>query len=297
MFSLQIRILAVQFFKLMIKIVNWLGERKWVNIGLVFAYMLALIFLHDTFVNLSVWIMRKLTMDGYDTFIAVFAGLVLLVFIFFFVKNLKEHIENRWLKIMLLAGTILFFLVHLRVLLVLNIELIHSVQFGILALLIFPLSRRFSFAMFFVMLCGYVDEWYQYQLLYPERENYFDFNDVITDQLGAGLVFLYLYAGGVKQQFLGHSSTWLRSKTVLFSMALVVIVAIFLLTSVIVQYAPDVEPQTLLLLNEADGPEPFWVEFLNTGRQFHILTPLQGILCHLFLIGFYGLMDVKWNSD
>ena len=68
-----------------------------------------------------------------------------------------------------------------------------------------------------------------------------------------------------------------------------------LLKGYIVCYAGSAQAHTWLVLNEAVTPPPFWEEFLNSGRFYHVLTPLQGLLIHLFLIGFYSLMDFFSN--
>lgn len=281
----------------MVQIINWLSERKLLNGGLVVAYVIAILCLHDMFVNLSVWIMQQLTLDYYDKVILGIVGLSLVFLAYFFYKNLQRFPHHQPLKIFLLATTLVFFVLHLKILLVVNIELIHAVQYGILALLIFPISRRFGYALLFATLVGYLDEWYQYQLLYPERENYFDFNDIITDQLGMGLFLLILYTAGVQTAKTPRPKKWWQSTMLVFVTLLFVIVAALVQQGIIVTYASAAQANTWLILNEAAKPEDFWVEFLNSGRFYHILTPLQGILIHLFLIAFYSLMDVFSTLD
>ena len=276
----------------MINLINWLSERKSLNLALIVAYIIAIFCLHDVFVNLSVWIMERLTLNYYDKVILVVVFIALLALIYFFYKGLKENPEYKYLKVFLLVATLLFFVVHLKVLLVVNIELIHAVQYGILALLIFPFTRCFGYTLFFGALVGYADEWIQYELLYPERENYFDFNDIITDLLGMGLFLLMLYNIGIQSIKPLTKRNWWSSKVVIFAVLLAVFVVILMQLGIIVTYASAADTNTWLILNEADGPQDFWVEFYTTGRFFHVLTPLHGLIIHLFLIGFYSLMDV-----
>ena len=151
----------------MIDCIHWLSERKSLNYVLVILYVIVLLSLHDTFVNLSVWIMQKLTLDRYDRVILVIAFLSLGMLGYLFFKNWRLIRQHSSLKMVLLLGSILFLVLHLNSLLVLNIELIHALQFGLLALLIFPLSRSFAITLCMATMIGYVDEYYQYQYLYP----------------------------------------------------------------------------------------------------------------------------------
>ena len=279
------------------KIIKWLSANKKVNVALVAVYAIAILFFHEAFVNLSVWVMRRLTLDVYDKVIMNITFLVMVGFVLLFAYELIHKPIHRALKIFLLVATFWFFVLHLKVLLVVNIELIHALQYGILAVLIFPISWKLSYAMFYATLIGYVDELYQYQWLYPERESYFDFNDIITNQLGMGLFLLLLYTMGVQTSTKLKKQVWWHSKTLIFASTFILMLIALLASSLIVPYQGAALDHTWLVLNEADVPGPFWIEFYESGRYFHVLSPLHGILIHIFLIAFYGLMDFYPNKS
>src|SRR6185503_8176167 len=145
----------------------------------------------------------------YDLIIGVVMLAALTLFVFHFFKNMKaiKHAED----IKMLYGLLFMGLVtiHIRMNFVMNIEVIHTVQFGIVALLIFPLTRSFGATLYYTVLLGFVDEWYQHAILYPEKSDYFDFNDVVLDQLGASIALIYLYSTGAEAD--KERSKWYKS--------------------------------------------------------------------------------------
>jgi hypothetical protein len=72
-------------------------------------------------------------------------------------------------------------------------EVIHFPQYALLAMLVYPLARRFGDTVIWCTLAGLVDEGYQYFVLH-EWQGYFDFNDVVLNAVGAGLGVLILRA-------------------------------------------------------------------------------------------------------
>jgi len=75
---------------------------------------------------------------------------------------------------------------------VINIESVHYVQYAIGAILIFSLVEHYFVALFLAFLVGVFDEAYQYFYLAPEGTAYYDFNDIITNLLGAAFGLLIL---------------------------------------------------------------------------------------------------------
>ena len=82
--------------------------------------------------------------------------------------------------------------VSFNMLIIVNIEIIHFIQYAALAILLFPLSKSFFTTIVLVMFLGAIDEAYQYYYLSPQRTNYYDFNDVILNLLGAGVGMIFL---------------------------------------------------------------------------------------------------------
>jgi hypothetical protein len=62
----------------------------------------------------------------------------------FFIRNLLVVRQAVDLKIFYMLVMIGLLIIHTQVNFVMNIEIIHTIQFGLIALLIFPLTRSFG---------------------------------------------------------------------------------------------------------------------------------------------------------
>jgi hypothetical protein len=275
---------------------SWLGSRPWVNAGLVLAYLLFILFMHDFFVSLSVQTMFRISLERYDLVVGLIALLAGSALLFFLGRMWIKIPEQTGLKFMLLLTTLLLIGIHSQVLFVMNAEIIHSLQFGLLACLLFPLIRNFGLTIFLTTIFGYLDEFVQYQILYPDWETYFDFNDTVMDQLGAGLALILLFSAGVRRAEVRPWREYLRNPVILVGSMLILVLLILYQFSFIVAWAGQAEMHTLFMLNEAEGPDGFWQCFEYSGERYHVLKPAEGIGMNLFLIGLYSLMDLrKWK--
>jgi len=275
---------------------DWLEQRKPLNIALVIGYVVIVILLHDPLVQISFQLMSKLTIMTYDRIIMGIVLVLGLGFVLWFIRTMVQVKQHTGLKLWLLFILLAAMFFHNQMLFVMNMEFIHAAEFGLLALLVYPLFKRYSFAMIVVLLCGYLDELYQYQVLYPERETYFDFNDTIMDQLGIGFALLSLYNMAVPQHRIKPVREWIRSPFMLFCIALGSTVFICFQLSIFEVYASDATSSTILLMNEAAGPGPFWQQFLQTGIFYHVLRPMHGFGINMLLIGLILLLDYFPNE-
>ena len=111
-------------------------------------------------------------------------------------------------------------LIAVNVIMVVNVEIIHIAQYCVMAILIYPLLRNFNLVMLSATLLGALDEAYQYWYLFPEKSDYFDFNDVIINFLGVLLGLIILRSQGIKQA--PDNRPWYRSSTFIISSSIVV---------------------------------------------------------------------------
>ena len=273
------------------KITDFLAERKPLNIGLTFAYFIFILFMHDPLVNLSVWLMNGMTMGVYEVVVAISVIVVILTGGFFFIRNLLRKRNRVGLQIILLVLILGALVVHRKVLLVMNIELIHFFQFGLFTLIVFPMTRKLGVTMLIVTFFAYLDELFQYQWLYPERENYFDFNDVITDQLGMGTALLLLMNAGIQPEPVRPMKEWVRAPWFWVFIACLGGIGVLLATQLVVPYGGDMQAHTLLILNEAQAPLPFWENFMDLGIFYHVLRPWEGFPIHFAFLGVFFLLD------
>lgn len=269
-----------------------LYQKRIVNWAVVVLFFVFVLFLHDPMVRLSVTVMDALTRHTYNDVVAGTLMVILAGILFFFFKKLREHPDHVRTKIVFMLITVLFIWLHMQMLFVMNIEIIHSFQYGILAILIFPLFGRFGDAVFWASLLGAVDEWFQYQILYPDKNDYYDFNDVVLNMLGTGFAVVLLYTANVKRKVPSRKVKWYKSP-VLIAIALIAIISFILFQTGLWQlYGSENASNAFLLFNKAPGPDvDFWRTLPKSDIVYHVLTPQEGLTILCGLVGFYYLLD------
>lgn len=269
------------------KNVSWLQKHPLTNYILIVVYFLFILLMHDPLVKISVWVEHQLTVETYNLIIAIVFISLLAGFLCYLFKHLSANPENRTLKLSYLFITVALLIVHSRFMFDSNIEVIHSFEFTILAFLIFPLFNRFGAAIFFTLPFMLIDEWYQYIILYPEWNDYFDLNDILTDTYGCALTMLLLMISGI--QNVGAKKPLLKRPEFWGVISLVLVVVTLAKLCIVVPYAFDSCSNTLLVMNEGHSPETFWRAHPTHNINYHIMNPVEGfvaiITLHLFYLG------------
>jgi hypothetical protein len=191
-------------------------------------------------------------------------------------------------------------------------EVVHYLQFGILAGLLALVFRRVSPAFVLTATFGILDEAYQYWWLHRAWGVYYDFNDVLLNVIAAALglasvatlwpwVFEeeeHLAAArrrgeqmltkrksldAMLPQSIATSTTAavaaaLRETSSLFSIGLLVLFAIGVWTNLIAIERADVGEHTLLLLNRMPPFENFWETFGGTVHAHHLVRAWWGVV-------------------
>ena len=178
----------------MIRFLQFLSDRYWLNVILVTFYFLMVTLPHEWVGIQTAKVFGEMTRDNYNLIILVIGLVLLAIYLIPLFLNLMKR-QKKFIPLFYLAATIALTVLTFNTLVIVNIEIIHFIQYAVLAVLVFPLFNRFLPSLFKVMGMGFADEAYQYYVLAPERTNYFDFNDVILNAIGAafGLVFLRTY--------------------------------------------------------------------------------------------------------
>ena len=263
---------------------------------------MAVLFLHDAMVNVSVWLQNKMAPGdahqarlNYDIFIAAVAGVLLVGLLAFLLWHLKKNPENKGLKIGYFVMCCGFIVGHASFMFLQNIEGIHSVQFGLLALLIFPLTGSFWKTLFWVFLAGAIDEYYQYVELYPDKDDYYDFNDMIMDTLGGCMAMTLLAISGVKARI--SRTKWYISPIFITTVVIAVATMIGFATD-LVQFSPipGKEEQAVLILQMRGDFEGFWRTTPNSTLKYHVMHPIEGLLVAASLMGIFSFLDRKLKA-
>lgn len=295
------------------RFLHFLNRNGLLNIILVVTYFLLVVLPHNAFGG---WLMTTFKPLGRDTFnliIISIGGLGLMAYFGMIWNGIRKSrqrekeqlLSNRNRVIGFLIFTILLVLLVVNTLLVINTEIAHFIQYAILAILLFPLYWDYTATLFWAVMMGFWDEAYQYWVLNPQY-NYFDFNDVILDLLGATLGLLLIAAydvtnvkrKGQKQSFFKRLSNYFkRQPTVLWGLIAFIlfpIIAYGLDWLVVFPQEGGVEAPIQLIRNYNPA---FW-QTVPKGFTFHVVKPLEGvlILTGLFII-YTGLGQYKFVDE
>jgi len=225
--------------------------------------------------------MNALTLPVYNMVvgaITVSLGLAFVGFLFFF---LREKSPDRPLKVFYLAAILLMLVLHHFLLFEMNIEVIHAALYAGLALLLFPFGRRFGAPLVYALPIMFLDEWYQYQVLYPSYVEYLELNDIVIDLLGSALVLCGLWIIGVRDRPVAKPFPLRKEGMLLVGMATMVV---FLLVSgLVVRFPDEATARTLLVMSRLADPLEFWRVHGFTGRTYHVLPPIAGLFVILGL--------------
>lgn len=276
----------------MLSLINWLSKYKAVNIVLLGIYYLLAVLPHEQVgVFISKNVRKPIGLEAYDRMMLQIAigGLLLygIVVIWNIIKKPKQY-----LTLFYLIANICFASASVYALFVLNIEAIHFFQYGLLALLLFPLLRSYSATMFWGTLLGAIDEAYQYFYLSPDRTDYFDFNDVILDLIGVafGLILIRSFNPSIPK-----IKSWLNKPIAVTSIGIALLTGLLHLMGWLRFYPDESAKEAFLLVKKI--PTDFWSK-VPPNIVFHIVEPLEGIVAiTLLLVFFAGLrFGAPWNE-
>lgn len=218
--------------------------------------------------------------DQYNLIILILFSFILLSLLVFLFKKISNHPLRNQL-ILCFGFTIVSMCLVNNFLFVINIENVHYVQYAVGAILIFSLIEHYFATLFLACLVGVFDEAYQYFYLAPERTDYYDFNDVITNLLGAAMGLLIL-------RTLRFPETENRKNTLVKAfviplLAFIILVVGMLMTKILSVYPADDKFTLVRKIQEG-----FWTTVPPKVR-FHVLDPLEGLLIisAMFLIYYF----------
>ena len=264
---------------------------------LVVLYSFAIIHLHDFFVQLSVVVMNHFSLATYNVLvqntIAVFGVFLISI------TSLKAFKSKRFRLFGFFLFYCLLLFIHWLFLFEMNIEIIHALEFGLLALLLYGATCNAGAAVILCLPFMLIDEWVQYSLLYGNYNKYYEFNDLVLDILGAGLAILVLKIIE-KERKTVLLPFWKRNEyRVLF--VLLIFFCVLVLSGVLAAHQSQVNTYTIFTLSRIDAPELFWQTHAFTGAKYHILAPLPGAFIMFVLCVLLGCIDYsfiqKWPKD
>ena len=257
------------------RLLLFLQKNRWLNLVLVLAYIVFILHWHDTFVQLSVVVMNKLSLPIYNQRVM---QLMMTVGVFFLLNTLYTLWQNptQWrTKLAFLLFCFAALAVHVAMLFEMNIEIIHVAEYVVLVLLLFPFSRSIGTSLVYALPIMIADELNQYLVLYPNYNKYFELSDIVLDLLGAGTFMLLLHIGGLSRQ--KDNRPWLKKPAVVLLLTIITSATLGLLTKLFVFTPDEVQAHTVFVFNRLEQPELFWQVHSFTGAKYHVLLPYEGI--------------------
>lgn len=253
-------------------------------------YGLAILLLHDWFVKLSIKAMNLYSLPVYNVIVRNFS--LSLAAAILFASVVKSFQNKRFDSLFILIIFSAFLFLHSILLFEMNIEIIHAVEYGLMAVLIYILTRNAGAAIVLCLPLMLADEWVQYRLLYGNYNQYYEFNDIVLDIIGCG-IFLSVFKifepkrMAVRSDCINRKEFWFLSCAFLLFLVLIK-------TGVFAVHQNVVCNHTVFTLSKIQSPENFWHIHAFTGAKYHILSPFWGALFIYLLCLFGGVLDYRF---
>lgn len=267
--------------------INWLSRHRTINILLVMAYFFAVVGLHDAVTVLAIQLRRSMSVEGYNLFFTLSAGVLFLAWTGWLAKNVIKSKEYPVLWIFLMP-TFLLILLFFLFMQTYAIEAVHFFQYALLTILLFPLLRSYGAAVFWATMLGVIDELFQYQFLTPDFA-YFDLNDIMLNLLGAGLAAATIYLStGIRTRVIDiKNRLWI---VIIFSVTMALTYGILYITGLVTWYPSPGVDAGWFSVNRSGPENDFWT-LAYPGKYFHILRPREGFALMIALLTGYWMLD------
>ncbi len=275
------------------KFIDWLHKNRMANLIILCIYFLLVVLPHEI---VGRFIMNDLFEDfsrpKLNSTVLAITFLAFSAFLFTLLRNLVRGDQKRAKLIYLFITLGLIILVY-NTLFVLATESAHFPQYALIAILLFPLTLNYNVTLFWATLLGAFDEAYQYFYLNPRATGYFDFNDVITDLLGAVLGLLLLWTFGIKRKV--ETGPWYQRSSFLMGIGILLMGGILILFRIMAIYPNEDSNKTIITLMKK-VPESFWSYDKVGDLYFHVVHPIEGILIISILFGAYTFLGKSDNE-
>jgi len=269
-------------------LLNYLNKNKLPAWGFLVIYYLLVVLLHQQVSNLFLNMFEGVPRNVYQTTVLLVGSVLLLIYVLIIIRNIIIR-EWRRMIIFYLFFSLVFVVLSFEIIIIHNIEIIHFAQYAGIAILLFPILRRFGDTVFWATILGFFDEAYQYLYLKPDGTDYFDFNDVILNVIGTGLGLILIFSNGF-QIYRLELRKWYKSVSNISAMVFIIGICVLFFASVIQLYPSDAISENHFILVKVKDVG-FW-RFVNpTIGRFHVVRPLEGTIIIIILMMFYFTMD------
>lgn len=270
------------------RLINWLEKHK------IFCASAAMIFyglnagLHWEASKFLYMLMNRFGKAEVSIFFKIINGLLIVSTIgYFYGHSRQKTIRGRHL--LHLGITLVLIIASIFLLVTKSLEGIHFLQYAVLAFLLFPLIKNYWETIYWATILGIADEALQYWGLI-RHWNYFDFNDVVLNLLGAalGVSILMLHNFSVRKLIFKHSKAILSAAGIMVS-------GFLLFAAGILGFYPSADgTMAVISLRRIAMEQRFWKTYTSAeAGGHHILEPVEGIVVVIMLLAFYLWLDLK----
>ena len=278
--------------------VYFMKERRWLNILLLSIYFIAVVLPHKrfgTFLNETVvggLGINNNTPEGrqeYNFYALSIVLILLIILLYFIIRNTRKLADRKLIWGFMILNIILAGLI-IKFLFVVNIECVHFFQYAAFAILLYPLVGNYQSTLVWTTIAGMIDEAYQYFYLAPMDTSHYDFNDVVTNLVGAVFGLLLLRSVDIQE----HNRFNLKRATFWIGLATIILVVIGLHVSDIMSIYPSEEHNYHIL---REMPNGFWSK-ISPNVTYHIVRPIEGVIMTVGLWLLYSKLSprVKLNG-
>jgi len=269
---------------MMQQFINYLQQNRVINVVLLIIYYLVVVLPHEKVGVIIAKLFKGTSRENYNLITLLIASVIFIITFLFLAKSLFAHTKKKELAFYYVATTI-FVLLCINVLFVMNVESIHFLQYAVFAILSYPLIKSLTQTLVFTTIAGAFDEAYQYFYLAPQRTDYFDWNDVIINLIGAAIGILILVT--CLNRVYVANKTFFKSITFYFLCSVVLLVIILLASNVLSVYPNDDSVFALVKVL----PEGFWSYPPGPYVKYHVVMPPEGLIIITALWLFYSRLE------
>ena len=275
------------------RFLSWLEEHPFWNWVIAISYYLLVVLPHEQVGLIISKVFEPFDRSTYDLIVLVMALIIFSLFFYLLIVSVKKDFQSNKqtsaLQIFYLISTCIFSVCAWYYLIIVNIELIHFIQYAGLAILLFPIVQHYSATIFWVFLAGAVDEAYQYFYLAPDRTNYYDFNDVVINLLGGVWGLLWLWSSNIFPVVKNKKNRI----PIIISAVVILLSLIALFSSGTLALYPSSNGETALyLLSKTPPIQGFW-SLVYPDVVYHVIKPVEGVILILLLFLFYSGLGKK----
>ncbi len=222
----------------------------------------------------------------YDRTMLIILASGIFLYSIFILRSLLKHRSRMGKGLLYIVVTIILSAMAMKYLVVINVEAVHFLQYGALAVLVFHLVKRYDYTCAIIFLLALLDEGYQHFFLTPNRFAYLDFNDIMLDIIGAGFGLSSMYCLNKSSDPINKT---LRNSILSVYGTLVLASVVLYMTGTMRIWPTEGEPMAPIQIFH----KPMY-QFWTTVRkvvQFHIMRPLEGLLVIFATMFFYSRLD------